>query len=62
MAPAERNYSQIEKEGLAIVKRFHTHLFGRKFVIISDHKPLFKEDSATPVMASARIGLDVRRL
>ena len=61
LAPAERNYSQLEKEGLAIifgVKRFHSYLFGRDFVILSDHKPLrhiFKEDNATPVLASARI-------
>ena len=58
---AEKNYSQLEKEGLAIifgVKRFHQFLFGRHFIILSDHKPLqhiFKETSATPTMASARI-------
>ena len=61
LAPAERNYSQLKKEGLAIifgVKRFHSYLFGHKFVILSDHKTLqylFKEDKSTPVMASARI-------
>ena len=61
LAPAERKYSQLEKEGLAIifgVKRFHSYLFGRRFTITSDHKPLrylFKENSATPPLASARI-------
>ena len=58
---AENNYSQLEKEGLAIVfavKRFHQFLFGRHFRILSDHKPLqhlFKETNVTPPMASARI-------
>lgn len=61
LAPAERRYAQIEKEGLAVVwgvKKFHQFLFGREFVIFSDHKPLqflFSEQSPVPVMASGRI-------
>lgn len=40
---AERNYSTIEKELLAIVdstKHFRPYLFGQKFVIETDHNPL----------------------
>ena len=36
----------------------HTYLFGCHFIILSDHKPLrhlFKSDSATPALASARL-------
>lgn len=40
---AEQNYSTAEKELLAIVdsvKHFRPYLFGQKFKVISDHKPL----------------------
>ncbi|XP_062557273.1 uncharacterized protein K02A2.6-like [Armigeres subalbatus] len=43
LTAAEWNYSQVEKEGLALifaVTRFHRMLFGRKFILETDHKPL----------------------
>ena len=61
LAPAEKKYSQLDKEGLAVVygvKKFHQYLFGRQFEIASDHKPLqhlFSESRSIPTMASARI-------
>ncbi|KAL5509095.1 hypothetical protein EMCRGX_G004382 [Ephydatia muelleri] len=61
LAPAEKNYSQLDKKGLAIifgVEKFHNFLFGRQFTIFTDHKPLkhlFGEDKPVPPMASARL-------
>ena len=57
----ERNYAQLDKEALAIilgVKRFHQYLYGRKFSIHSDHKPLqylLGKNRGIPAMASARV-------
>ena len=43
LSKAESNYSQIEREALAVwwgCKRFHLYLFGTSFVVLTDHKPL----------------------
>ena len=61
LTKAEKNYSHLDKEALAIVygvKKFHQYLHGRTFQIKSDHKPLthiFGESRAIPTMASGRI-------
>ena len=58
---AERNYSQLEKEALALVfalKKFHYFIWGQQFTLVSDHKPLlgiFSNDKQIPAIASGRI-------
>ena len=57
---AEQKYSQFNKEALSIVsgvKRFHQYLYGRHFVVHSDHKPLmyiFDESKDVPLMGYAK--------
>lgn len=61
LASAEQRYSQLEKEGLAIVfavRKLHRYLAGRQFTIYSDHKPLqylFRENRQVPLLAASRI-------
>ena len=58
---AEQNYAQIQKEALGIVfglQKFRQYLMGRKFQLITDHKPLvtiFHPNKGIPEMAASRL-------
>ena len=57
---AEKNYSQIDKEALAIVwavKKFYNYICGRHFTLVTDHQPLkyiFSPSTGIPAMSAAR--------
>lgn len=61
LPPSERNYSQLEKEALAlifVVKHFHQYLYGCHFTLITDHKPLttiLGPHHSIPTLAAARL-------
>ncbi|XP_050553385.1 uncharacterized protein K02A2.6 [Spodoptera frugiperda] len=58
---AERNYSQLDKEALAIlfgVTKHHQYLFGRSFILRTDHQPLthiFGAKTGIPQTAASRL-------
>ncbi|XP_045188111.1 uncharacterized protein K02A2.6-like [Mercenaria mercenaria] len=61
LTTSERNYSQIEKEALAIIfgiQKFHQFLYARKFILLTDSKPLsliLGPKKGIPVLAASRL-------
>ena len=61
LCDSEKNYAQIEKESLSLVygvKNFHQYLYGRKFTLVTDHKPLLAilgDKKGLPSLAAARL-------
>ena len=61
LSASERNYSQVEKEALSLVigvRTFHQYLYGRRFTLIMDHKPLttiLGPKQGIPALAAARM-------
>lgn len=61
LTPTQRKYSQIHKEVLSIIfalSKFHQFFYGRKFILVTDHKPLlniFSPEKATPALAANRL-------
>ena len=61
LSSAEKNYAQVEKEALALIfglSKFHQYLYGRSFMLQTDHKSLttiFGSTQGIPSLAAARL-------
>ena len=61
LTETQRKYSQVHKEALSVIfglKKFHQFLFGRKFILVTDHKALltlFSPSKGTPAVAANRL-------
>lgn len=61
LSKAKKKYSNLERKALAIIfalKKFHKYLYGRRFVLVTDHQPLqfiFGKNKSIPTSAAARI-------
>lgn len=61
LTETQKNYSQIEREALSIiygVTKFRQFLYGRKFVLLTDHEPLitiFSPEKNIPTMTAQRL-------
>lgn len=57
----QQRYSQIDKEAYSItfgIRKFHQYLYGRKFTLVTDNKPIsqiFSESKGLPTMSAMRM-------
>ena len=61
LSTTQQKYSQIQKEALSIIfgiKKFYQYIYGRKFILITDHRPLlalFGAEKQVPSLATNRL-------
>ncbi|XP_043249938.1 uncharacterized protein K02A2.6-like [Colletes gigas] len=61
LSRTQRNYAQIDKEAYAIIyalKKFYQFLYGNRFTLYTDHKPLtqiFSPSKALPIQSAMRM-------
>ena len=61
LSPSECNYVQIEKEALSLifgVRKFHQYLYGKSFVLVTDHKcltTLLVPKTGIPTLVASRM-------
>ena len=61
LTPAEKNWSQIDREACSIIfgiKKFFQFVYGRSFILVTDHKPLttiFNPAKGLPSFMAARL-------
>lgn len=61
LTTSEQNYAQLEREALSLIfgiQKFHRYLYGRKFTLVTDHKPLttiLGPKKGIPSLAAARL-------
>ena len=65
LTPAETRYANIERELLAVVygcEKFHSYLYGRSFVVKTDHRPLEQIHKKNLMQAPPRLQRMLLRL
>ena len=61
LSSSKKNYAQLEREALSLVfgvKNFHQFMYGRPFMLYTDHKPLtviFNSRKSIPPLSAARL-------
>lgn len=61
LSVAERNYSQLDREAVAIIftiQKFYRYLYGRSFKLITDNRPLtriFRQEAKLPAITASRL-------